>query len=97
LLSSKPGNQLQNQIKPTLSEPESISYVRGLLESNALAHRSDLAARIGGYLARNNDPPPGHQLYLARNNDPPPGHQLLWQGYAEFQFMCIGFALLEEE
>jgi len=42
-----------------------------------------LVAQIGGY--------------LGRNNDPPPGHQLLWQGYAEFQFMCMGFALLEEE
>ena len=41
-----------------------------------------LVAKIGGY--------------LGRNNDPPPGHQLLWQGYAEFQFMCLGFALLEE-
>jgi hypothetical protein len=42
-----------------------------------------LVAKIGGY--------------LGRNNDPPPGHQLLWQGYAEFQFMCMGFALLEEK
>ncbi len=42
-----------------------------------------LVAKIGGY--------------LGRNNDPPPGHQLLWQGYAEFQFMCLGFALLEDE
>ncbi len=41
-----------------------------------------LVAKIGGY--------------LGRNNDPPPGHQLLWQGYAEFQYMCLGFALLEE-
>jgi hypothetical protein len=40
-----------------------------------------LVAKIGGY--------------LGRNNDPPPGHQLLWQGYTEFQFMCLGFALLE--
>ena len=39
-----------------------------------------LVAKIGGY--------------LGRNNDPPPGHQLIWQGYAEFQFMCMGFALL---
>ncbi len=35
--------------------------------------------------------------YLGRANDPPPGHQLLWQGYAEFQFMCLGFALLEDD
>ena len=42
-----------------------------------------LVAKIGGY--------------IGRNNDPPPGHQLLWQGYTEFQFMCLGFALLEDE
>ena len=40
-----------------------------------------LVAKIGGY--------------LGRNNDPPPGHQLLWRGYTEFQFMCMGFALLD--
>ena len=42
-----------------------------------------LVAKIGGY--------------LGRNHDPPPGHQLLGQGYAKFQFMCLGFALLEDE
>jgi hypothetical protein len=42
-----------------------------------------LVAKIGGY--------------LGRDNDPPPGHQVLWRGYAEFQFMCMGFALLEDE
>ena len=42
-----------------------------------------LVANIGGY--------------LGRNNDPPPGHQHLWRGYTEFQFMCLGFALLEDE
>lgn len=41
-----------------------------------------LVAKIGGY--------------LGRNSDPPPGHQLLWQGYAEFHFMCQGFALMED-
>ena len=40
-----------------------------------------LVAKIGGY--------------LGRNNDPPPGHQLIWRGYTEFQFMCMGFALLD--
>ena len=42
-----------------------------------------LVAKIGGY--------------LGRNNDPPPGHQLLWRGYTEFHFMCLGFALLDDE
>lgn len=41
-----------------------------------------LVAKIGGY--------------LGRKNDPPPGHQLLWQGYREFQFMCLGFELLDD-
>jgi len=38
-------------------------------------------ARIGGY--------------LGRTSDPPPGHQLLWRGYAQFHFMCLGFQLLD--
>lgn len=42
-----------------------------------------LIARMGGY--------------LGRKHDPPPGHQLLWQGYAEFEFMCRGYALWEED
>ena len=42
-----------------------------------------LVAKIGGY--------------LDRKNDPPPGHQILWHGYLEFQYMCLGFSLLEEE
>ena len=42
-----------------------------------------LIAKIGGY--------------LGRNNDPPPGHQLLWHGYREFQFMCLGASLLMED
>lgn len=35
--------------------------------------------------------------YLGRKNDPPPGHQILWQGYTEFQFMCLGYSLFEDE
>ena len=38
-----------------------------------------LVARLGGY--------------LGRNNDPPPGHQIMWQGYAVLQMMCLGFSL----
>jgi hypothetical protein len=41
-----------------------------------------LVAKIGGY--------------LGRKNDPPPGHQLIWQGYAALQLMCFGFALRDE-
>lgn len=39
-----------------------------------------IVAKIGGY--------------LARKSDPPPGNQILWRGYATFQFMCAGFELL---
>ena len=31
--------------------------------------------------------------YLARNNDGPPGHELMWWGYARLAGMCMGFAL----
>jgi hypothetical protein len=54
----------------------------GLTPPSLLGDAVRLVAKIGGY--------------LGRNNDPPPGHQLLWQGYREFQFMCLGFALLED-
>ena len=39
-----------------------------------------IVAKIGGY--------------LARKSDPPPGNQILWRGYSTFQFMCAGFELL---
>ena len=38
-----------------------------------------LVARLGGY--------------LARANDPPPGHELMWQGFSTLQIMAEGFAL----
>ena len=56
---------------------------KGMVPPSLLGEAVLLVAKIGGY--------------LGRNNDPPPGHQLLWQGYAEFQFMCLGFALLEDK
>lgn len=39
-----------------------------------------LVAKLGGY--------------LDRNNDPPPGHQLMWQGYAKLQMLCEGYELV---
>lgn len=51
----------------------------GLRPPLSLKEAVRLIARIGGY--------------LGRNNDPPPGHQLMWQGYAALRFMCLGFAL----
>jgi hypothetical protein len=41
-----------------------------------------LVARIGGY--------------LGRNNDPPPGHQLIWQGYTALRLISLGFALSDK-
>ena len=41
-----------------------------------------LVARIGGY--------------LGRKNDAPPGHQIIWQGYIALRFMSLGFALSDE-
>lgn len=38
-----------------------------------------LVARMGGY--------------MARKNDPPPGHQVIWIGYSQLQFMCAGYLL----
>ncbi|WP_353740633.1 IS4 family transposase [Desulfoferrobacter suflitae] len=38
-----------------------------------------LVARLGGY--------------LGRKNDPPPGHQLMWHGYSYLQLLCEGFSL----
>jgi len=31
--------------------------------------------------------------YLGRASDPPPGHQPIWQGYSQLQLLCEGFAL----
>jgi hypothetical protein len=59
-----------------------FSKKNGLKPPALLGEAVRLVAKIGGY--------------LGRNNDPPPGHQLLWQGYREFQFMCQGFALMEK-
>lgn len=42
-----------------------------------------LVARLGGY--------------LGRRKDPPPGHQLLWQGYTRLQAMCEGYSLNDVE
>lgn len=39
----------------------------------------NLIAKLGGY--------------LGRSNDPPPGHQLMWRGYIHLQLMCDGFTL----
>lgn len=34
--------------------------------------------------------------YLNRNNDPPPGHQLMWHGYATLTTMCMAYQLRDQ-
>ncbi|MCG2601170.1 MAG: IS4 family transposase [Achromobacter sp.] len=34
--------------------------------------------------------------YLSRNNDPPPGHQLMWHGYTTLTTMCMAYQLRDE-
>lgn len=41
-----------------------------------------LVARLGGY--------------IRRGKQPPPGHQIMWHGYATLQVMCDAFALAKE-
>ncbi|NQT59350.1 MAG: transposase, partial [Bacteroidetes bacterium] len=60
---------------------QAFAKKKGLNPPSMVGEAVLLVAKIGGY--------------LGRNSDPPPGHQLLWQGYTKFQFMCLGFALLE--
>ena len=55
---------------------------KGLKPPVLLGEAVRLVAKIGGY--------------LGRNNDPPPGHQLIWQGYTALQFMSFGYVLKEE-
>lgn len=51
----------------------------GFTPSHSLGAAIKLVAKLGGY--------------LGRKNDPPPGHQLMWRGYAILQQMCRGFIL----
>jgi hypothetical protein len=41
-----------------------------------------LVARLGGY--------------IARRNDPPPGHQVIWRGLSYLQTLCHGYELTRE-
>ena len=56
---------------------------KGLKPPSTLGEAVRLVARMGGY--------------LGRANDPPPGHQLMWQGYSQLQLMCEGFTLRDSE
>ena len=52
---------------------------KGLRPPAQLGDAVRLVARIGGY--------------LGRSHDPPPGHQLMWQGYSQLQLICEGYTL----
>jgi hypothetical protein len=55
---------------------------KGLTPPTLLGEAVRLVAKLGGY--------------LGRRNDGPPGHQLIWQGYSALRFMSFGFALTDE-
>jgi hypothetical protein len=55
---------------------------KGLKPPLLLGEAVQLIAKIGGY--------------LGRKKDPPPGHQVMWRGYAALQLLCAGFLLLED-
>ena len=55
---------------------------RGLPAPNTLGEAVLMVARLGGY--------------LARKHDPPPGHQLMWHGYTTLTSMAAGYALRDE-
>jgi Transposase Tn5 dimerisation domain len=56
-----------------------VAKERTLDKPDNIGNAVQLVARLGGY--------------LARNNDPPPGHQLMWKGYIMLRAMCAGYAL----
>jgi len=76
----------QNQIKRTLSRPENLDEIRQMLACPGGLRRSvladDVCERFG---------------FLGRANDPPPGHQLMWQGYFQWQLMCEGYSLRNDQ
>ncbi len=58
---------------------KAYSKKKALAPPDNLGAAVKLVAKMGGY--------------LDRTNDPPPGHQIMWQGYISLQLMCEGFLL----
>jgi hypothetical protein len=52
---------------------------RGLPPPTTLGAAIFLVGKIGGY--------------MARKSDPPPGHEIMWRGYADLRTMCVGYAI----
>jgi hypothetical protein len=61
---------------------KAVAKQRKLNTPDMLGDAVRLVARLGGY--------------LARNSDPPPGHQLMWEGYITLRAMCAGYVLMRE-
>ena len=57
------------------------SAKKKLTQPDKLGDAVILVAKLGGY--------------IGRKNDPPPGHQIIWNGYSKLQHMCEGFSLLD--
>jgi hypothetical protein len=66
-----------------------VRILHAFAEQNALPPPTQLGsavrlvAKLGGY--------------IGRNTDPPPGHQLLWQGFIALQLMTLGATLFVEQ
>jgi hypothetical protein len=58
---------------------QAYAEANGLKAPKNLGESVLLVARLGGY--------------LGRKHDPPPGHQLIWHGYRTLTSMCMGYAL----
>ena len=58
---------------------EAFARQRKLEGPTTLGIATRLVARLGGY--------------IARNNDPPPGHEVMWRGFSTLQTMCQGFLI----
>jgi hypothetical protein len=65
-----------------LSVLSAFASSRGLARPTTLGDGVRMVARLGGY--------------LARNHDPPPGHQLMWYGYTTLRGMCAGYVLRDQ-
>ncbi len=65
-----------------------VELLHGFAQQNKLAPPTQLGAavrlvaKLGGY--------------IGRNTDPPPGHQVLWQGFTALQLMSLGATLFVE-
>ena len=67
-------SDIEIEVLTAYAKKNRIAYV------NQLSGAVRLVARLGGY--------------IERGRQPPPGHQIMWCGYATLQVMCDAFSLL---